>query len=305
MHRAVRVAGREAVRIADLPAIAANATTQATRATTNRATAATPSRPRIHAAASAPHVNAKSPTTTTCTTQVDIASDCRLAKRVVRKSRVNTASAVHQLCHAQIDDDTRERQRLAPLDAVLAAHDSSIPSMASAAASSRSRRTRRSATRPASTRSGRSAGDRREPKCELRTFHGRLDRELRDLTVALSRVPVARRQERPVDRDREKERRSATSSLQSMLPPQERGGAVEWMPGSSGGMPMTPRNGRSKTRRPFWSTPRAASASSVQCNATFSPSCTPRRSLSGVCQPPASVTPHEPIRISSIRTSSV
>ena len=74
------------------------------------------------------HTSARrAPTTTTCTTQVDIASDCRLAKRVVRKSRVNPASAVHQLRHAQIDDDTRERQRLAPLEAVLATDEREHP----------------------------------------------------------------------------------------------------------------------------------------------------------------------------------
>ena len=107
--------------------MAANATTQTARATTKSAIAATPSRPRIHAAASAPHVSAKSATTTTCTTQVDIASDCRLAKRVVRESRVDTPRAVHELRHAQVDDDARERQRLTPLDAVLAAHELEHP----------------------------------------------------------------------------------------------------------------------------------------------------------------------------------
>ena len=65
----------------------------------------------------------------------------------------------------------------------------------------------------------------------------RLDRELRDLAVALSRVPVAH--ERPVQPGSGRKsvvRRRAP--LQSMLPPQERGGAVAWMPGASGGMPM-------------------------------------------------------------------
>ena len=40
----------------------------------------------------------------------------------------------------------------------------------------------------------------------------------------------------------------ATSSLQSMLPPQRRGGIVECSPGSGGGMPITPRNGAERTR---------------------------------------------------------
>src|SRR5581483_7339445 len=40
----------------------------------------------------------------------------------------------------------------------------------------------------------------------------------------------------------------ATRSLQSMLPPQRRGGPVECTPGSGGGMPMTPRNGPHRVR---------------------------------------------------------
>ncbi len=35
-----------------------------------------------------------------------------------------------------------------------------------------------------------------------------------------------------------------------MLPPLVRGGPVEWMPGSGGGMPITPRNGASETVLP-------------------------------------------------------
>ena len=42
----------------------------------------------------------------------------------------------------------------------------------------------------------------------------------------------------------------ATSSLQSMFPPQRRGGIVECTPGSSGGIPSTPRNGASRIVRP-------------------------------------------------------
>ena len=107
--------------------MAAKATIQTTRATTKSPIAAMPSRPRIHAAASAPHVSAKSATTTTCTTQVDIAPDCRLAERVVREPRVDPPSAVHELGHAQVDDDAREGERLASLEPVLATHELEHP----------------------------------------------------------------------------------------------------------------------------------------------------------------------------------
>ena len=52
--------------------IAANAAIQTTTATANSTSAAVPSRPRIHAAASTPQVSAKSATITTWTTHVDI-----------------------------------------------------------------------------------------------------------------------------------------------------------------------------------------------------------------------------------------
>ena len=103
--------------------MAANAPTQTANAAANSAIAATPSRPRIHAAASAPHVSAKSATITTWTTHVDIASDCRLAKRVVREPRVDSANAVDHLRDAQVDDDARERERLATFETVLAPHE--------------------------------------------------------------------------------------------------------------------------------------------------------------------------------------
>ena len=110
----------------------------------------------------------------------------------------------------------------------------------------------------------------------------------------------------PLDGDRQVERRPGDELLAVDVPAARRGGAVEWMPGSSGGIPMTPRNGRerdlpcpsdrARRRRPRRASSRAS---------TFSPSSTPRRSLSGVYQPPASVTPHVPMRTSSIRTSRV
>jgi hypothetical protein len=42
-----------------------------------------------------------------------------------------------------------------------------------------------------------------------------------------------------------------------------RGGIVEWIPGWSGGMPMTPRNGRSFTVRPRLLVPVMVAASSA------------------------------------------
>src|SRR5262245_7140486 len=103
--------------------MAAKAAIQTAAATARRATAATPSRPRIHAAASTPHVNAKSTTITTWTIHVDITSDCGLAERVVREPRVNPARAVDELRHAQVDHGAGQPERLAPLQAVLPAHE--------------------------------------------------------------------------------------------------------------------------------------------------------------------------------------
>ena len=57
----------------------------------------------------------------------------------------------------------------------------------------------------------------------------------------------------------------ATSSLQSMLPPQRRGGIVECTPGSSGGIPSTPRNGASRTVRPSARPIPSASSQSIRC----------------------------------------
>jgi hypothetical protein len=56
----------------------------------------------------------------------------------------------------------------------------------------------------------------------------------------------------------------ATSSRQSRLPPCGRGGIVECRPGSAGGIPITPGNGRSATVCPCWLRPVPATGSSVQ-----------------------------------------
>src|SRR5262245_12265550 len=90
--------------------IATNATIHTTSATAKSPIAATPSRPRIQATARAPHVSAKSVTITTWTTHVDIASDCRLAKRVVLDPGMHSANAVDHLRDAEVDDEARERE---------------------------------------------------------------------------------------------------------------------------------------------------------------------------------------------------
>jgi hypothetical protein len=88
--------------------IATSAATQTMIAATNRTIAARPSLPRIHAAASAPHVSAKRATITTWTIQVDIASDCRLAKRVVLEPGVHSTNAVDHLRDAEVNDEARQ-----------------------------------------------------------------------------------------------------------------------------------------------------------------------------------------------------
>src|SRR3954447_16812049 len=80
----------------------------------------------------------------------------------------------------------------------------------------------------------------------------------------------------------------ATSSLQSMFPPWRRGGIVECTPRPTGGMPITPRNGRDSTTCPVEA--RHRSPSSVQ---------------SMLCGASVSVTPHGPGVTSSTCTASV
>ena len=41
----------------------------------------------------------------------------------MREAGVHAADAVHHLRDPQVDDDARERERLTPLEAVLAAHE--------------------------------------------------------------------------------------------------------------------------------------------------------------------------------------
>ena len=91
-----------------------------------------------------------------------------------------------------------------------------------------------------------------------------------------------------------------TSSLQSMLPPERRGGWVEWRPGSSGGIPMTPMKGRRATVWPCWSLAVRASGSSFQSMRSLR-SATPRRRVRSLS--PTKVVPHVPVLKSATRTS--
>ncbi len=83
----------------------------------------------------------------------------------------------------------------------------------------------------------------------------------------------------------------ATSSLQSMLPPQKRGGTVECWPGPAGGIPVMPMKGCSRTDCPNWLVPTPASVSSTQRIGQSPPSATPRRRFTSLGQPPATDHP--------------
>jgi hypothetical protein len=63
-----------------------------------------------------------------------------------------------------------------------------------------------------------------------------------------ARVAVTGGHVRAVDADRQIERRARDELLAVDVAAAARGGPVEWMPSSSGGMPITPRNGASATR---------------------------------------------------------
>jgi hypothetical protein len=78
---------------------------------------------------------------------------------------------------------------------------------------------------------------------------------------------------------------------------------VECRPGSAGGTPITPRNGRSATECPAWLRPIPAPASSVQLWTTGA-AVTPSRSLSAVERSPQYVVPKSPGTTSSMRTAS-
>ncbi len=165
------------------------------------------------------------------------------------KDCVHALGAVHELRDSQVGDDTREGKSLAPLETELAAHE----------LEERIDRDRRGLVEilveaerepcfrcPGDRRRQRQVvanGD-REP-CAL---DGSLDRELRDLAVTLRRVAVAGREECAVDGDGQEERRAGDE----LLAVDVAAGGSRWRrsngcPGSAGGMPMTPRNGRIAT----------------------------------------------------------
>src|SRR5439155_18579744 len=90
----------------------------------------------------------------------------------------------------------------------------------------------------------------------------------------------------------------ATSSLQSMFPPQRRGGDVECTPGSGGGIPSTPRNGASCTVAPAGPVPVPVAASSDQSIPSPSPKVMPHSATSTASTAISSVVPARAPRIS-------
>ena len=85
----------------------------------------------------------------------------------------------------------------------------------------------------------------------------------------------------------------ATSSLQSRFPPCQRGGIVECRPGSAGGMPSTPMNGRSATVWPNWlrAEPVPAASSQLMSQSRTAASLRPTRAFHAVGRAPATVKP--------------
>ena len=127
---------------------------------------------------------------------------------------------------------------------------------------------------------------------QLRPLERALDRGARDLAVALRAVAVARGEQRAVDRDREVERRAGDEQLAVDVPAPAARRAVEWTPGSGGGMPITPRNGA--TARPSSPRARPVARSAVAKR--------PSRTV----VPPPNVTPQRAgVVTSSIATTSV
>ena len=157
---------------------------------------------------------------------------------------------VHDLGDAQVDHDRRERERVAPVEAVLAPHQrdhpvdgdlrrsprcsskpnvSHAPSIRAIGHSARGRRGGRASPRPRPAPRSPCPETSPSPWAAWPS-----PAEKRAPSTGIGRYNVV----------------PATSSLQSMLPPQRRGGIVECTPGSSGGIPSTPRNGASRTERP-------------------------------------------------------
>ena len=214
--------------------------------------------------------------------------------------------AVHDLRDAQVDDDAGQRERVAALQPELPPHQPQHRV-------DRVHRRRVQALAEAERDPG-VRGERDRPGQLEVVAHGqrqlaRAPAGTRSRSTRPPRRPAARGSPRP----RRARRRPGsagtassrrTSSLQSRFPPQNLGGPVGWTPGSSGGIPSTPRNGDSRTSRPARSRPRPASASSSHARTADSPSATSSPSFRKDGQPPATVRPKAPTRTESIPTSS-
>ena len=197
-----------------------------------------------------------------------MSGDCREANRVVRQHRVDALRAVHDLRHAEIDDHTRERERLPLLEAVLASHERRAFRRSPGQPLRRDPRRSRMSSHPSGVHAiGHStARDRLAPKASAELARSaprsRAARPHRHPAQHARRLPTEARRADGIGR---KSTVPAMSSLQSMFPPHGRGGAVECTPGSSGGMPMhaeeraraRPRGRAGRDRSP-------ASASSCQ-----------------------------------------
>ena len=83
-----------------------------------------------------------------------------------------------------------------------------------------------------------------------RDLHARLDCAAADLAVALRRMPVADRQERAVDADRQEERRPDGQVAHVEIPSELRGRQDRVRPRRLGATPIVPGNGRHGTVTP-------------------------------------------------------
>ncbi len=209
-------------------------------------------------------------------------------ERVVAQDGVDAEVAVHDLRHAQVDDDRRERERVPAGEAELALHqlDHAVGGDL------------RGATEMLveAEREPRAVDPRDRPlepqvlaevEGHLR-FDGTLDRRPRDLAVALRGVAVAGGEECAVDGDRQEERGAGDELLavDVAAPPARRASGVHARLGRR-------HAEHAEERRQPHRTARARAASS--------PSSSQRISCDGA----ANVKPQDPGRTSSTRTASV
>ena len=121
---------------------------------------------------------------------------------------MDALDAVHELRHPEVDDDARERERISALEPELPVHQRKHPV-------DRLGRSLVEILVDAEREPG--TVDARDRILELEVgerdrqagpLHRRLDRQLRNLAVALARVAVPGREQRTIDRNRQIERRS-------------------------------------------------------------------------------------------------